>query len=38
MLYRGRVAGQVIVTSNLDDLKTCSTIDIFISGIWQVYE
>ena len=38
MLYRGRIAGIMIITSNLCDLYSCSSIDIFIGGLWQIWE
>lgn len=36
MLYRGKINGIMITTSNLCDLSSCSSIDIYIGGMWQI--
>ena len=38
MLYRGWINGKMITTSDLSMLKGCGSIDIFIKGLWQVWE
>jgi len=38
MLYRGRINGKWFLTSNLNELVSCNSIDIFILGFWEVYE
>jgi hypothetical protein len=38
MLYRGWINGKQVVTGNINELIDCDSIDIFISGFWQVWE
>jgi len=37
MLYRGWIGKTRVITSLLEDLADCESVDIFIDNFWQVF-
>lgn len=37
MLYRAWIGSVRVITSNLEELSDCESVDIFIDNFWQVF-